>query len=193
MFACHHELDVYLYNGCCWMRAKELRCYTHLLRLRWAPPATSDSAPSLNVNPPIVPMPSRKLAIAVPTHVLNILQPTNAKRNTAKTRNRTHAQSPSTERKQTISFGFSTRRPCRVDSQCISAGHVFRLANRSLLACGALDRDGRVAKGGFVIDALLVLRLEKSGVFHCVHHPVGRVFGVYYWSRTRRRSGFVWG
>ena len=44
-------------------------------------------------------MPSRKLAIAVPTTMLNILQPTNAKGNAAKTRNRTHAQSPSTGRK----------------------------------------------------------------------------------------------
>ncbi len=180
------------------MRAKQLRCSTHLLRLaqplahHWAPPAASDSAPGLNVHPPTVPMPSRKLAIAVPTHMLHILQPTNAERNTAKTRNRTHAQRPSAERKQMISFGFPTRRPFRVDSQCVSARHVFRLANRSLLARGALDRDGRVAKGGFVIDALLVLRLERSGVFHCVHRPIGRVFGVYCWSRVRRRNGFVW-
>ena len=53
------------------------------------------------------------------------------------------------------------------DSLCVSARHVFRLADRSLLAYGTLDRDGGVAEGGFVIYALLVLRLGRYGVLHC--------------------------
>ena len=57
----------------------------------------------------------------------------------------------------------------RPDSLCISARHIFRLADRSLLAYGTLDRDGRVAEGGPVIYVLLALRLERLGVLHRGH------------------------
>ena len=83
----------------------------------------------------------------------------------------------------------------QTDSQCISARHVGRLADRSLLAHGTLDRDRGIAEGGFIIDAVLALRLWRSGVFHrglCV--VVGLEFdGVCCQrrSRTRGRSDVV--
>ena len=88
---------------------------------------------------------------------------------------------PLTE-KRSISFGFSQRGRDVVEqpvSQCISARHISRLADRSLLAYGTLDRDGWVAEGGSVIYDLLALRLRRFGVFHCgLCSVVGLGFGV---------------
>ena len=78
-------------------------------------------------------------------------------------------------------------------SQCISAGHVFRLADRSVLAYGTLYRDGGVAEGDFVVDSLLMTSsLGRSNVFHHRLHLVGFTFGVCWrGSNTRRGSDVV--
>ena len=134
----------------------------------------------MTINPTIIPMPSRKPLLAVPAPMLHILQPTNTKRNTAQTRNHTDAQRPPTNSQkrspQKISLRITLKRGgekkmmviehSQTDSQCISARHIGRLADRSLLAHGTLDRDGGVAEGGFEVDAVLALRLGRSGVFH---------------------------
>ena len=48
----------------------------------------------MTINPTIIPMPSRKPLLAVPAPMLHILQPTDAKRDTAQARNQTDAQRP---------------------------------------------------------------------------------------------------
>ena len=53
------------------------------------------------------------------------------------------------------------------DSQCVSARHVPRPAERSVLACGTLDWDGGVAEGDLVIDSRMMSSLGRSDVFHC--------------------------
>ena len=73
------------------------------------PPLSSTSTPGVTINPTIIPMPSRKPLIAIPAPMLYILQPSNAKRNTAKASDKTNAQGPTTKRKNRIisAFGFS--------------------------------------------------------------------------------------
>lgn len=58
----------------------------------------SNSSPGVNLNPPIVPMPSRQLLIAVPTPMLHVLQPPDAERNTAQARDGADPQGPATSR-----------------------------------------------------------------------------------------------
>lgn len=81
-----------------------------------------------------------------------------------------------------ISFGLRKREEKHVfeagDSLRVSARHVVRLAHRPLLARGALDRDGGVAEGDFVVDTLLVSGLGRSGVFHWRLPCVGLALGV---------------
>ena len=64
------------------------------------PPPSSISDPGVTINPTIIPMPRRELLIAIPAPMLHILQPSNAKGNTAKARDRTNAQRPTTKRKK---------------------------------------------------------------------------------------------
>ena len=72
------------------------------------PPLSSISAPGVTINPTIIPMPSREPLITIPAPMLHILQPSNAKRNTAKARDKTNAQGPTTKRKKRFksAFGF---------------------------------------------------------------------------------------
>ena len=58
----------------------------------------------MTINPPIIPMPSRKPLLAVPAPMLHILQPTNAKRNTAQSRHHTDAQRPPTNSEKKNKF-----------------------------------------------------------------------------------------
>lgn len=60
------------------------------------PPLFPTLASGVNINPATVPMPGRKLPIATLTAMLHILQPPDAKRDTAKARDRTDAQGPGT-------------------------------------------------------------------------------------------------
>ena len=53
-------------------------------------------ASGVNVNPTLIPMPSRKLPIAIAAPMLHILQPPDAKGNTAQASDGTETQGPST-------------------------------------------------------------------------------------------------
>ena len=53
-------------------------------------------ASGVNVNPTLIPMPSRKLPIAIAAPMLHILQPSNTKGNTAQASDGTETQGPST-------------------------------------------------------------------------------------------------